>query len=373
METLQREQLASVEFDQKERLYHDTTTWLAEALKGYMNNAFNYNFDGQELFSSDGTQIGAIFEEALIDAGKLPTELSFEKRRRQHELDEYHEMLEMMKGADYNTMVVVSDFPPELMEAKQDIGGYNVQRKQTMLRILTKNTEGTLTMRSQTLDGSNRQALEAIYSSLGYEAKPGELLGQRMHLELDTEDQEFFDAQLTGVYDRKMEEQFGGEYHAGRRQGTKLNTYDFVLAQQDILQVYFDSVKKFGEQPALLSDIIAAMDRRYINATERVRGNEPQIVTHYYSDSQRQHLIAEMLESGIEAKRQGVTFSGCGLTLGIENKSAEDQLVELGYSSTADEDKYGSLKFDCPKGHANRRPRNQLIDKCKTCGVSVKC
>ncbi len=373
METLQREQLASVESDQKERLYHDTTTWLAEALKGYMNNAFNYSFDGQELYSSDGTPIGTIFEDALNDADKLPTELSFEKRRRQHELDEYHEMLEMMSGANYNTMVVISDFPPELMNATKDVGGYNTDRKQTMMRVLSKNEDGALTMRSQTLDGSNRQGLEAIYESLGFEAQPGELLGQRMHLDLDREDQEFLDAQLTGVYDRKMEEQFGGEYHAGREQGQKLNTYNFVVAQQDVLQVYFDSVKKFGEQPSLLSDIVATIDRRYAKALGHAGSNNPEIIVQHYSEHHRQGLISEMLESGRIAQQQGVSFSGCGLTLGGSEQTAEQQMGELGFGNNPDEDKYGSLKFDCPKGHTNRRPRNQLIEKCQRCGVSVKC
>lgn len=41
--------------------------------------------------------------------------------------------------------------------------------------------------------------------------------------------------------------------------------------------------------------------------------------------------------------------------------------------SKSDEDRYGSLTFKCPKGHANRRPRNKLIPHCKTCGISVKC
>ncbi|CAN5718344.1 hypothetical protein BH23PAT2_BH23PAT2_04880 [soil metagenome] len=38
-----------------------------------------------------------------------------------------------------------------------------------------------------------------------------------------------------------------------------------------------------------------------------------------------------------------------------------------------DEDKYGSLEFTCRKGHANTRPRNKLIERCKTCKESVRC
>ncbi len=38
-----------------------------------------------------------------------------------------------------------------------------------------------------------------------------------------------------------------------------------------------------------------------------------------------------------------------------------------------EEDEFGSLKFYCPNGHVNERKRHKLIDKCKKCGISVKC
>lgn len=38
-----------------------------------------------------------------------------------------------------------------------------------------------------------------------------------------------------------------------------------------------------------------------------------------------------------------------------------------------DEDQFGSLDFECTKGHKNRRPRGKLIPHCKTCGENVSC
>src|SRR5690606_34211814 len=114
---------------------------------------------------------------------------SYELRRRYIEKQEYLEMLEMMRGDRLNTMVVISDFPPELMNATKDVGGYNVTRKQTMLRVLTKNPDGSLSMYSQSLDGSDRRALESIYYELGYAPEQGELLGQRMHVNVSPDQQ----------------------------------------------------------------------------------------------------------------------------------------------------------------------------------------
>lgn len=375
METQQRESV-EVQFNQQERLYHDTTTWLAEALEGFMANKFEYTFDGNELYSSDGTPIGTIFKDAIADAKKLGPELSFEHRRRLLEHEEYQEMLDMMSGSDFNTMVVISDFPPELMNAQADVGGYNASRKQTMLRVLSKTTDDKLHMESQTLDASNRDGLEAIYSSLGFIPAEGELLGQRMHLQLAPEDQEFLKAQLTGVYDRKMEEQFGGVWHAGRKQGKKLNTYDFVLEQQDLLTVYFDSVEKFGEQPGLLGDIVATMDRRY---DARLKSDSyTESTTHYYEDSARHVLMQEMLLAGQRARQIGKTYSGCGLTVGQEDDT-DDQFNKLGFGNKSEEDNeeddYGPLKFKCKNGHSNKRPRGKLISQCKvkSCRNSVSC
>lgn len=90
------------QFDRYLRDYNDTTTWFAEVLDGSMRTPFEYNFDGQELYADDGAALRPIFEDALQHAEQIITNepvLSFEKRRRQHELDEYEDMIAMAKGS----------------------------------------------------------------------------------------------------------------------------------------------------------------------------------------------------------------------------------------------------------------------------------
>ena len=142
METLTSETLVGRRFDRNHRLYDDTTTWLAEALDGNMRTSFEFKFYGNELYGQDGGALGPIFTDSLESAKNLSANLSFELRRRKHEMDEYLAMIQMMNGFDFNTMVVVSDFPDELMNETTDVGGYNCQRKQTMLRVITKNEDG---------------------------------------------------------------------------------------------------------------------------------------------------------------------------------------------------------------------------------------
>lgn len=53
-------------------------------------------------------------------------------------------------------------------------------------------------------------------------------------------------------------------------------------------------------------------------------------------------------------------------TLGLDKAESKNE-------SSLDKDEKGSLIFDCPKGHSNRRPYGQTIPCCTTCGISVEC
>src|SRR6185312_9732947 len=133
----QAEQLRNhYELSIESRIRTDTATWLAEALNGNMRTSFEYSTDGLELYGEDGGAVGEIFDGAVTAAQEIVKRnpgLLFELRRRIIERGEYDDMLAMARG-EFNTMVVVSDFPPELMGAQEDVGGYNASRKQTMLR-----------------------------------------------------------------------------------------------------------------------------------------------------------------------------------------------------------------------------------------------
>ncbi len=361
----------TVEYDRERRLYDDTTTWLAEMLEGSMRTPFEYRFDGRELYGSDGSPLGEIFDDAIVEALRLPSSLAFELRRRRIEKQEYQDMVEMMRSDSYDAMVVVSDFPAELMAATRDVGGYNVGRKTTMLRVLTKTNDGRMIMQSQSLDQSDRAALEAMYFALGFIPAEGELLGQRMLLKTGEAPNEFLIDQLTGVYDRALAERYGGSWYAGRQTDHSINTYEFVCEQHDLLGLYTETAQKFGDNPGFLRDIAATIQKRYTAAssTALTAGlNERMPCTISLTE-----LMNEIVKAGREADRAGRSFSGCGLTLGAENIPTQEQLGQAGYGNKSEEDKYGSLKFKCQRGHTNKRPRNKLLEKCKKCGISVRC
>jgi len=375
MRTLAEQPPQTEIIDHYERAYNDATTWFAETLDGAMRSRFEFWFDGNDLIASDGGALGAVFEDAVAEAERISSKnpsLSFEVRRRGLEAQEYEAMVAMVRGEAPDTLVVVSDFPPELMNAASDVGGYNVSRKQTMLRVLA--WDGTrLTMHTQSLDGSNRTALEAIYGSFGLQPQPGELLGQRIEAEVPVDQQPYLIDRLTGVYDNSLTEQFGGDWYAGR-QGGRRNTLGFVTQQQAIIDRFVErqldgaaTQEDFYNTAALLAEIFE--EARTVNLYQ-FTGNVATMVDQSLLESQ-------LVLAGERASAAGKTFSGCGASASPTELTASQQLEQAGYGnlSHSDEDKFGPLTFKCKNGHTNRRPRGKLIKHCRVngCKNSVAC
>jgi hypothetical protein len=367
METLvQRPQIQET-YDPEIRRYNDTVTWLAEVLDGSMRTPFEYRFDGRDLIADDGSRLGKIFEDSIKAAENMPPHLKFELRRRRIEQEEYEDMLRMMRSERPNTMIVVSDFPPELMIATESVGGYNVARKQTMLRAITCTPEGRLHMRSQSLDLSDRRALVQLYRSLGFEPAGGELLGQRMHLELSGEDQEFVLDRLMGTYDRMLSAQYGGEWYAGQQNGMRTNTFDFVRSQHDLLETYFHFQGRLGDN-RITRELAAAMKLRYEG-----RGNVhiTDTSSSYLASMNMEHIRMEMFGAGKIADDEGTDFFGCGLgSRARTDNGGESQMNQLGYGNKSDTSsseklvwKDGVCRIDgCPT-----RPGKTKVAQCSIC------
>ncbi len=364
-------------FSDETRHRNDTITWLAETLHGSMRTSFDYHFDGQELYAVDGGAMGEVFDQSISSAKEivnLNPNLLFELRRRISEKGEYEDMIAMAKGELPNTMVVVSDFPEELMASKENVGGYNSSRKQTMLRVISRQNNGDIRMVTQSLDGSDRQALEAIYAKMGEPVKPGELLEQRIKLDLPQAWQSDLVNSLLNTYDQSLTDQFGNYWHAGIKQNSGsaiINTAEFVNRQTDLIEWFVN---------AKLENPISSEKLRYgLAATIKERFEKSFAPGHIATSNSATYLPAiesrMNLEINLATQRavdRGDSFSGCGLKVGIDN-GLESQLEEAGYGNKTDEDEYGSLRFNCPKGHTNTRPRGRLIEKCQTCSVSVRC
>ena len=365
----------------------DFISWAAEALDGQMRNPTEFYFDQgpEELIANDGSTMGVIFENSIKDAEQMiingSPQMSFELRRRLIEMEEYEDMLDIAQYKKPNTMVVVSDYPAELMDYPDDLGGYNSTRKQTLLRVITRQPNGNLHMYSQTLDQSDRDGLESIYRINGFVAKEGELLGQRMHMELDDSERVGLIEKLVRSYDLVMQQKFGGEYYAGRKLVVgeqDLNTAQFVREQADIVRLAVQEMMR-GEFEPNRYNTMALLANRYDKAK---RGEYVPIVSDIVEPGQPMLvdtllLIEEREIYGRQAKLEKKTFSGCGITLQNDDvNSAESELAEAGYGNKADDDKeekYTFSKFTYCVG-CQKPPKDGESKKyCGPCDLCRDC
>lgn len=377
METLTIDQdgFTGHELDMQARL--DLQTRCSEIVSGSMRTDFELRFTGVDLIGEDSRSLTEIADKgiadaefiALVDPGK-----AFELPRRIIEREETTEAIEMAKGNRPNTMVVVSDHPHALKGADKDVGGYSVKRQKTMLRVLTLEADGNVRMVSQSLDGSNRQALEAIYSHFDIEPEEGELLGQRIQVDLNPYDQENIVDNLMGIYDLSLTEQFGGEWYAGRRPADLRNTYEFVCRQTDLIELCVELQREGELDRDKLYDLAAYMQERF----DQDKGRDGRIVEGDKQESvtlSREQLYREMEGAGISARRQGLTFSGCGETLTPDGAadSTESKLEQAGYGneSTAGNCEYVSKK--CPVCDAKNVKTTVKVTKNGKKHVSGSC
>lgn len=361
------------EHEQQKR--YDLTTLFAEQVEGNIRTDFELKFTGYDLIGEDGRGMDEITKTALTDAEVMANkhpELSFEKRRRKLEREEFRELVGMANGFGPNTMIVVSDFPAELKAAKEDVGGYSVSRKQTMLRVLSRKKDGNVHMSSINLDGSNRQALEAIYASYGIEPEKGELLGQRIRVELDEAEQESAVDDIRKTYDASMTEQFGGEWYGGRRPADRRNTYEFVLRQHDLIDecIRLDKLGWLNEE--FMYGVVARMQERFIKYSE---GDVAASIA--VTSTELTALHQEIIGAGQRAGAMGKVFSGCGVTMGAKGLKGSVSFKLAGYGNQSFDDEDGDCEFiskECPScGTENVLTRSTKTDSGRIVSGSCGC
>jgi hypothetical protein len=384
METVRTDWQRGIEYslldEHDRRLYDDTTTWLAEALDGPMRAPFEYRFDGRELYGRDGSPLGMVFRNSIDDAYRIVREkpnLAFELRRRHIEYGEYQDMLAMARGEGPNTMFVISDFPPELMDATENVGGYNITRKQTFLRVIARRTNGSINIWSQTLDGSDRAGLDAVCRSLGFQPRPGELLGQRMRMDVDDAEQEFMTDWLTGAYDRSLQARTGVEHYGGRPGAARRNTYDFVRAQTDLLAAFRKGLNAGIDKEKLLLGLAESMQSRLDgNAFSSIGVNTVGFgdwLDSRPADMVHDAALRELISSSNRAFDAGTTYSGCGLQVGGPPGS-EGELQESGYGNKSDDKtEYKFDKFMFCVGCQAPPEQGAQKQLCGPCGLCKPC
>lgn len=366
---------------------YDAVTEFAELVDGQMYTDLELTYDGEDLYGPDGRSLtdSAVkgLEKAKEAAAKNPN-LGFEVERRGTELEEIEEAKDMVKDylngtSQENTLVITSDYPLALQSAGAKAPGYNDERQQAMDRIIAIGPDGKITLHSQTLDASNRQALEAMDQAIGFETQPGEMLGQRRRLALASGEQSTLSHRRRDIYDRKMAAQLGGEWFAGRRPVDYRNTYEFVCQpqQRDLVDTYVSL--KLGDNltDSIMYDLAATMNARFARykADKKTADEQVHNLSSLSVPARPEHvpsgLYDEIRAEGMLARRAGKEFVACGSTWKAEGSddSTDAQLENAGYGTEPSKEWHGG------KVHKNAKcvSCKKVKDEVGACHICKNC
>ncbi len=245
-------------------------------------------------------------------------------------------------------------------------------RKMAFLYRAYCDRHGNVVMQSQTVDNSDDEAISAAL----------EMAQSNPCHDLD-------DAVM--AYDAVLERKHGGRFYAGRQDGVAQENAWLILQQHtDLIDYLLDGLESMAAGP--LSDVElelktkkhiygvwAAFKKRLDTGTlpTNSAGFAPLDPGLTIAWQQPWELQQEVQQAFNSFAKQGIAMVGCGGQITISQ--GESDILAMESKDTfdvifgADEDKYGSLEFECPKGCRNRRPRGKLIDNCQKCGQSVRC
>ncbi len=139
----------------------------------------------------------------------------------------------------------------------------------------------------------------------------------------------------------------------GRFMDSKIR-YALVERLRQYLPEFLANNKGIDSPASGLSGIIKTVSSQLMDPQELQHLNE---------------LSAQAIQNGFTAGR---SYGGCA-SIGsgsVENGGRGSQDI---YGGNLLDDKYGSRTFECSNGHTNTRPKDELIEKCQKCGVSVRC
>ncbi|HXR49714.1 MAG TPA: hypothetical protein VN778_01660 [Verrucomicrobiae bacterium] len=251
--------------------------------------------------------------------------------------------------------------------------GMNPQRKMGFLYQAVCQHDGSILLKSQTVDRSDDDAFQAVNQAAA--ADP------QINMEA-----------MVDIYDEHLQEKFGDHFFAGRRESKKNeNAWDEIHNHRDLIEFHLNKLEAIASQ-AIAGAELENVTKRHLYGVwasfkKRLSGESISHTSVNYSyashlyDPELHHMLeVEVRQNFKEFVSRGEVLVGCGGAIRIVN--SENDVMDADASDVhtvifggSDSDRYGSLTFKCPAGHHNRRPRGVLLTKCQTsnCKAKVTC
>jgi len=204
-----------------QRVYDEELSYIAEGINQPLATEFRLRRVGDELvyfhngqwrpyLASLTNAVDVYIQESKVDSRRM-----FMYQRAAEDLRVGYQLADLSPGQKLRWQ---SSFPDqELQRYGADfIGelGFQVERQMGFLYEAESNADGTLTLRTYSVDNSDQEAFAAALSA----------------------------PDMRAGYDAKMSQKFGGDFRAGRRLGDNLseeNAWDTVRAYRDLIEDHF--------------------------------------------------------------------------------------------------------------------------------------
>lgn len=386
---------------------------------------------------SDMTEAGLVCAESKVKAEKAQKDYRFVPQLIRSKWDHDNALLvdAMTRNeTGYNTRIVVSPFPEEAAaksgsEYWRDIG-YVPHLQRGFVQLYHANGEGLISG-SLSFDGSNKEKLRELFKRHKVEIPEEEVTDNWLRYAItDTLSEEAAKALAIDIANEAGDPRYKKMTNTVDITGNRHKVMDMVfdesyvhacesLAQgrqtpgvRELVFQLADKAESFNDRYAQSlyamrtnadrftdDDMIVLHELLVYSTIEMMRGlytGSMQPTTSDVSDfSVRGCPNAGYLQSldpaafqgalagfGAEGARNNRTYSACGLSISLGNTTSSNENPQDAFGGNADradakladEDKYGSREFNCPKcKRANRRPRNKLIPNCQKCGADVTC
>jgi hypothetical protein len=348
------------------RVFDEEVTYIAEGIDRHSYTSFDLKADenGALLYFSEGKYQS--YQSSLQRACRVSKEeMQADPRKTflfDRALQDAVTGLDMQKLKVGERMAWFSPFPEAECQAYGDdfiaSVGFQPDRRMGFVYVASRLENGSVRIESHSVDNSHPEAFEAVT----------EAINNGVDIEIEN---------LVTVYDEALGAIWGQEFKAGRLEYQLVaenNAYEFVMSNIQLMEYYQQQLELLARSPESLHIIEQQKQELTIGIWARIKEllderDNVHVITYGHEPIEQLQMDEQVRRAYEKAAEKGEVLVGCGGAL----SAGEMKKVFESIFGTQKSDKFGSLSFKCPKGHPNTRPKNKLIDKCKTCKASVKC
>lgn len=371
-----------------EQVINEELTFVAEGINAPMRTQFTLKQTSEGLVDDRGTPLMRALDRGVY-AAQLEVQrdprLAFNARRAVLDRLEGQAIEEMMQHDDVNTIVSCSPFAEEAYRAHGaelvESIGMQPKRQLAFFRIYQKLSPTELRVTSLSVDNSDLEVFAGVFNELGVSIPPhtssDEFIGYRYQDSLDHVNQELLPDRLRFLYDQYLGQKHGREFNAGREKTEEVDVWQFIEAQQDLIEYYKLRLD------ALTDGEVTVRNKRELTysfwATLKERLNRGGNALHQprYVDNEVVHMALLEQEMNISFARVAARHEaivGCGGKIGIDSDLLEldsanafGSIFDSGENEATESGAWIWKSGICRVENCPTRPGKTKVGPCSVC------